>query len=297
MLAAGAGTVVANVSTGRSWDDHLIANILILGVFHAVVKGVMDRVPGREVPERQGAIDEESPAERPPRPQTEGGEPGPVNDAMNRNPGNPDAALDEVIRTRTEPRQEALRRARIRIRPEDILQALRSAERRGQSIDDVIDRRWNNDRFLDQVREELTRLRDLATEGLDYIRRFLEETGPRPGADVGDGSDAAAIRNEARTGEATRGRYHAGEAQDWINGLRSRLAGLRNAARVLGDLADQINEAIRNAEQRVRELEDALRDWGRRAQDHPGVWNPDGTLRRMVPPPVPLPDRDNRSQQ
>ena len=45
MLGAGVGTVIANVATGREWDDHLLANIIILGIFHAVVKGVSDRLP------------------------------------------------------------------------------------------------------------------------------------------------------------------------------------------------------------------------------------------------------------
>jgi hypothetical protein len=47
MLAAGVGTVVANLATGRSWDEHLVANILILGIFHAIVKGTMDRIAPR----------------------------------------------------------------------------------------------------------------------------------------------------------------------------------------------------------------------------------------------------------
>jgi hypothetical protein len=45
MGAAGVGTVVANLATGRNWDDHLVANILILGIFHGVIKAIADRIP------------------------------------------------------------------------------------------------------------------------------------------------------------------------------------------------------------------------------------------------------------
>lgn len=47
MGGAGVGTVVANLATGRDWDDHLLANILIVGIFHAVIKSVSDRIPSR----------------------------------------------------------------------------------------------------------------------------------------------------------------------------------------------------------------------------------------------------------
>lgn len=47
MGAAGVGTVVSNLATGKDWDDHLLANILIIGIFHGVLKAVSDRIPGR----------------------------------------------------------------------------------------------------------------------------------------------------------------------------------------------------------------------------------------------------------
>jgi hypothetical protein len=47
MGAAGVGTVIANVATGRDWDEHLLANILIVGIFHALVKSIGDRIPRR----------------------------------------------------------------------------------------------------------------------------------------------------------------------------------------------------------------------------------------------------------
>ena len=65
MLAAGAGTVVANVSTGRNWDDHLLATVFIVGVFHAVMKPVMDRVPIR-IRGRRGSAPERTPSESEP---------------------------------------------------------------------------------------------------------------------------------------------------------------------------------------------------------------------------------------
>jgi hypothetical protein len=45
MGSAGVGTIVANLATGRDWDDHLVANVLILGIFHGVMKAVADRIP------------------------------------------------------------------------------------------------------------------------------------------------------------------------------------------------------------------------------------------------------------
>ncbi|MGB3185758.1 MAG: hypothetical protein WBG36_10370 [Ornithinimicrobium sp.] len=70
MGAAGVGTVVANLATGKDWDDHLLANILIIGVFHAVIKTVRDRVSSRRTsqnPEetRRTSDYEPPPAERP----------------------------------------------------------------------------------------------------------------------------------------------------------------------------------------------------------------------------------------
>lgn len=47
MAGAGVGTVVANLATGRAWDDHLLANIFIVGIFHALIKTVSDRIPSR----------------------------------------------------------------------------------------------------------------------------------------------------------------------------------------------------------------------------------------------------------
>jgi hypothetical protein len=47
MGSAGVGTVVANLATGRDWDDHLLANVMIVGLFHALIKGVSDRIPRR----------------------------------------------------------------------------------------------------------------------------------------------------------------------------------------------------------------------------------------------------------
>ena len=47
MAAAGVGTVVANLAAGRQWDDHLVANTLIIGIFHGVIKGITDRIPSR----------------------------------------------------------------------------------------------------------------------------------------------------------------------------------------------------------------------------------------------------------
>lgn len=47
MGAAGVGTIVANLTTGRQWDDHLLANTLIIGIFHGVIKGITDRIPSR----------------------------------------------------------------------------------------------------------------------------------------------------------------------------------------------------------------------------------------------------------
>jgi len=54
MGAAGVGTIVSNLATGKKWDDHLLANILILGIFHAVVKGISERVPSLRTGERPG---------------------------------------------------------------------------------------------------------------------------------------------------------------------------------------------------------------------------------------------------
>lgn len=68
MLGAGIGTVVANVATGRQWDDHLLANILIIGVFHAVFKSATDRLPPSwRLPVRRGPQAEEPPGNVPPR--------------------------------------------------------------------------------------------------------------------------------------------------------------------------------------------------------------------------------------
>lgn len=47
MGAAGVGTIVANVASGRPWDEHLLANVLILGIFHGVAKSIGDRIPSR----------------------------------------------------------------------------------------------------------------------------------------------------------------------------------------------------------------------------------------------------------
>lgn len=47
MGGAGVGTVVANLATGRAWDDHLLASVLIVGLLHGVIKAVASRIPGR----------------------------------------------------------------------------------------------------------------------------------------------------------------------------------------------------------------------------------------------------------
>jgi hypothetical protein len=65
MLGAGIGTIVANVSTGRAPDDHLLANIVILGIFHAVVKAVSDRLPSRRTTPTE-TDRETTPYQRPP---------------------------------------------------------------------------------------------------------------------------------------------------------------------------------------------------------------------------------------
>jgi hypothetical protein len=70
MLGAGVGTVVANVATGRDWDDHLLANVLIIGVFHAAFKSVVDRLPPTwRLPVRRGPPAEEPVGEVPVRPE------------------------------------------------------------------------------------------------------------------------------------------------------------------------------------------------------------------------------------
>lgn len=69
MLSAGIGAVVANLATGREWDEHLLSTVLIVGVFHAVMKPVMARLPIR-LPNRRGpAPAEEPPGEVPPAPE------------------------------------------------------------------------------------------------------------------------------------------------------------------------------------------------------------------------------------
>ncbi|MEN0128397.1 MAG: hypothetical protein AAGC49_03070 [Brevundimonas sp.] len=65
MGAAGVGTVVANVSTGREWDDHLVANTLIIGIFHGVIKGITDRIPALST-EKNPAETRETSDYRPP---------------------------------------------------------------------------------------------------------------------------------------------------------------------------------------------------------------------------------------
>lgn len=66
MGAAGVGTVVANLSTGRPLDEHLVANILIIGLLHGALKAVTDRIPGRGTA-KTDSTDQTSP-HREPRP-------------------------------------------------------------------------------------------------------------------------------------------------------------------------------------------------------------------------------------
>jgi uncharacterized protein YjbJ (UPF0337 family) len=54
MGGAGVGSVVANLVTGREWDDHLVSNILIIGIFHGVIKAIGSRIPGRGTAENPG---------------------------------------------------------------------------------------------------------------------------------------------------------------------------------------------------------------------------------------------------
>ncbi len=77
MLAAGLGTVMANKATGREWDDHLLATVLIVGVFHSILKPVMDRVPIRLRP-RRSPTPEEPPGQVPSRPEPNPSETPPV---------------------------------------------------------------------------------------------------------------------------------------------------------------------------------------------------------------------------
>jgi len=53
MFAAGVGTVVSNMAEGRDWDENLIPNILIIGLFHAIVKAVGDRISSKPSPKTQ----------------------------------------------------------------------------------------------------------------------------------------------------------------------------------------------------------------------------------------------------
>lgn len=47
MGSAGVGTVVGDLANGRDWDEHLLANVIILGVFHSIPKVASDRIPSR----------------------------------------------------------------------------------------------------------------------------------------------------------------------------------------------------------------------------------------------------------
>jgi hypothetical protein len=66
MGAAGVGTVVANLATGRPWDQHLLANVTIIGIFHGVIKSIVDRIPGRGTGPME--TDSETTPYRPPPP-------------------------------------------------------------------------------------------------------------------------------------------------------------------------------------------------------------------------------------
>jgi len=70
MGAAGVGTVVANLATGRPWDQHLLANVTIIGVFHGVIRAIVDRIPGRGTGTMETS-DETSPYRPPPPTATE----------------------------------------------------------------------------------------------------------------------------------------------------------------------------------------------------------------------------------
>lgn len=47
MGGAFTGTIVANLATGQEWDKNLLANTLIIGIFHVVFKPIFDRIPVR----------------------------------------------------------------------------------------------------------------------------------------------------------------------------------------------------------------------------------------------------------
>lgn len=67
MGAAGVGTVVANLATGRPPSEHFLANVLIIGVLHGVIKGVRDRIPSRHSESRTGEKRITSDYEPPPK--------------------------------------------------------------------------------------------------------------------------------------------------------------------------------------------------------------------------------------
>ena len=127
---------------------------------------------------------------------------------------------------------------------------------------------------------------DAGNAAASALQKFLNETGPRQGAQVGDGSDAAAILNEAATRQPTAGKFHAEEASGWIANALEHIAFLRNLRRV-HEPTRVHDPVIEQAQARVEQLQNVLETvWNRRQQLYPHLWNAAADLAhpRQFPP-------------
>lgn len=225
MLAAGVGTIVSNLATGREWDEQLLATVLIVGVFHAVMKPVMDRVPIR-LPARRGpAPAEEPPGEVPPTPER------PVPRLSETPPAGMSAELQAVRSSLTDPRAVEAFDTKFQNAGGDSAKMQRIIDdmRRGGNLEDLLIREWERTHptpqaprgdALDQVPGVRNRALRLRAEAEEFLA-----ANPEIKSDLLRKTDAQI----ARLDEMLQGKIEA--TTDNVNMVRSALRGLEGELR------------------------------------------------------------------